>query len=124
MSDQSVCALGAHPRCSLQDNFFVRGIRSIKHAMFTETEEGQTLALIKKLDPTWDLHEMLTSTLRPLPFDSVSCEANTSSKRAKPDPNCVHLAHHRALNGWGSFRVCCSARGGGSTEMGRVVPAR
>ena len=42
----------------------MRGIRSIKHAMFSETEEGETLALIKKLDPTWDLHEMLMSALR------------------------------------------------------------
>jgi hypothetical protein len=33
----------------------------MKHAMFSETEEGETLALIKKLDPTWDLHEMLMS---------------------------------------------------------------
>ena len=39
----------------------MRGIRSMKHAMFSETEEGETLALIKKLDPTWDLHEMLMS---------------------------------------------------------------
>lgn len=37
----------------------MRGIRKIKHSMFSESEEGETLALIKKLDPAWDLHEML-----------------------------------------------------------------
>lgn len=83
----------------------MRGIRSIKHAMFTETEEGQTLALIKKLDPTWDLHEMLTSALRPSPFNSASCEAHASAKIARPDLNCLHHPHHRALNGWISIRV-------------------
>jgi hypothetical protein len=46
--------------CALsQDNVFVRGIRKMKHAMFSESEEGETLSLIKKLDPAWDLHEML-----------------------------------------------------------------
>eukprot|EP01043_Picozoa_sp_COSAG02_P010873 COSAG02_NODE_392_length_23227_cov_30.763620_17_plen_89_part_00 len=64
----SPCVLNAHLSFAAQDNIFVRGIRSMKHAMFSETEEGETLALIKKLDPTWDLHAMLMSTRRSSPL--------------------------------------------------------
>ncbi len=81
-------------RFAAQDNFFVRGIRSMKHAMFSETEEGETLALIKKLDPTWDLHAMLMSTRRSSPLDSTDDEGHA---RKRLNELFLNLLHGRVL---------------------------
>jgi hypothetical protein len=103
-----------------QDNIFVRGIRSMKHAMFSETEEGETLALIKKLDPTWDLHKMLMSARR---SSLPSIPQKTKDARGSGSTRAASIVVRGRVLTQAVVRLWCSARGRGSSEMGRVVPS-